>query len=112
LCKLSDTVNIDVKKDLFPQGFSPNGDPYNNTFVIEGLDQDIHYVDLRIVNGAGTEVYKISNRNGQTSLSWDGKNERGLDLPEGTYYYMLNLTLKTTNASVFKKSGFIILKRY
>jgi gliding motility-associated-like protein len=111
-CKLSDTVNIDVHKDLFPQGFSPNDDPYNNTFVIEGLDLDVHYVDLRIVNGAGTEVYKTSNRNGQTSVTWDGKNEKGLELPEGTYYYMLNLTSKKTNASVFKKSGFIILKRY
>ncbi len=111
-CKLSDTVNINVYKDLFPQGFSPNEDPYNNTFIIEGLDLDVHYADLRIVNGAGTEVYKSSNRNGQTSVSWNGKNGKGLELPEGTYYYMLNLTLKKTNASVFKKSGFIILKRY
>jgi gliding motility-associated-like protein len=111
-CKLSDSVSIDVHKDLFPQGFSPNEDPYNNTFIIEGLDLDVHFVDLKIVNGAGTEVYKTSNRNGQTSISWDGKNDKGLELPEGTYYYMLNLTSKKSNASVFKKSGFIILKRY
>ena len=111
-CKLSDTVSIVVQKDLFPQGFSPNGDTYNNEFIIEGLDSDIHYVDLRIVNGAGTEVYKTSNRNGQTSISWDGKNTKGDEMPEGTYYYMLNLISRKTNASVFKKSGFIVLKRY
>lgn len=111
-CKLLDTVNIEVYKDLFPQGFSPNGDIYNNDFIIEGLDLEDHYVDLRIVNGAGTEVYKTSNRNGQKKISWDGKNEKGLDLPEGTYYYMLQLSSKKTNASLFKKSGFIILKRY
>ncbi len=111
-CKLSDTVNIEVYKDLFPQGFSPNGDTYNNDFVIEGLDLEDHYVDLRIVNGAGTEVYKTSNRNGQNKISWDGKNEKGFDLPEGTYYYMIQLSSKKSNASLFRKSGFIILKRY
>jgi gliding motility-associated-like protein len=111
-CKLSDTVNIVVKNDLFPQGFSPNGDSYNNEFIIEGLDPELNYVDLKIINGAGTEVYKISNRSGLTSLSWDGKNQKGIELPEGTYYYMLKLTSRDGKGSDITKSGFIILKRY
>jgi gliding motility-associated-like protein len=105
-------VNIIVKNDLFPQGFSPNGDSYNNEFIIEGLDPELNFVDLKIVNGAGTEVYKTSNRNGQTSLSWDGKNQKGIELPEGTYYYLLSLTSRDGKVKNITKSGFIVLKRY
>jgi gliding motility-associated-like protein len=112
LCKLSDSVTVELLKDFIPQGFSPNGDAYNNTFIIEGLNLDDNYVDLSIVNGAGTEVFKTSNRDNQKWSDWDGKNSKGLDLSEGTYYYMLKVTSKQSNGPVFKKSGFIVLKRY
>jgi flagellar hook assembly protein FlgD len=69
-------------------------------------------LDLRIVNGAGTEVFSTSNRNGQEFSSWDGKNLKGLDLAEGTYYYMLKVTPKDGSISPSSLSGFIILKRY
>jgi hypothetical protein len=112
ICRLKDTVTIDLLKDFIPQGFSPNGDAYNNTFIIEGLNLEDNYVDLSIVNGAGTEVFSTSNRNGQKWADWDGKNSKGLDLSEGTYYYMLKITPVRQSSQVFKKSGFIILKRY
>jgi gliding motility-associated-like protein len=111
-CKLKDSVDIELLKDFIPQGFSPNGDDWNNTFVIEGLNQDDNYIDLSIINGAGTEVFKTSNRGNQKWTDWDGKNSKGLDLSEGTYYYMLKITSKRSNGPVFRKSGFIVLKRY
>jgi hypothetical protein len=110
-CKLADSVNIQLLADFIPQGFSPNGDAWNNTFVIEGLNQDDNYIDLSIVNGAGTEVFKTSNRDPQIWTDWNGRNSKGADLSEGTYYYMLKITSKT-NGQVFKRSGFIVLKRY
>ena len=111
-CKLTDSVNIELLKDFIPQGFSPNGDAWNNTFIIEGLNQDDNYLDLSIVNGAGTEVFKTSNRDNQKWIDWNGKNSNGLDLSEGTYYYMLKIGPRKGNGTVFKKSGFIVLKRY
>ncbi len=110
-CTLDDSVSIELLEDFIPQGFSPNGDAWNNTFVIEGLDLEDQYVDLSVVNGAGTEVFSTSNRNGKIWIDWDGKNDKGFDLPEGTYYYLLNITLKD-DKPVSKKSGFIVLKRY
>ena len=111
-CKLKDSVNIELLKDFIPQGFSPNGDAWNNTFVIEGLSPDDQHVNVRIVNGAGTEVYSFSGE-GETLREWkgwDGKNSAGNDLPEGTYYYMLKIT--GISGQVFRRSGFVVLKRY
>jgi len=111
-CKLKDSVSIVLFKNFIPQGFSPNGDAWNNEFVIEGLNPDDNYLDLSIVNGAGTEVFSTSNRGSQKWSDWDGKNSKGYDLAEGTYYYMLKITPKNQIGSVVKKSGFIVLKRY
>jgi len=100
--------------DLFiPEGFSPNDDPqgYNNTFVVRGLDLENQTAELRIINGAGNEVYYTSNLDGNEWIDWDGRNGSGKDLPEGTYYYLLKIT-SLGNGQVFKKSGFIVLKRY
>lgn len=111
-CKLKDSVDIELLKDFIPQGFSPNGDAWNETFVIEGLSPDDQHVDFRIVNGAGTEVYSFSGE-GDTLREWkgwDGKNSSGDDMPEGTYYYLIKITGKS--GQVFKRSGFVVLKRY
>jgi gliding motility-associated-like protein len=109
-CSLKDSVNVELLKDFIPQGFSPNDDAWNNTFNIEGLNLTDQTVELKVVNGAGTEVFSTSNRSGQKWINWDGKNSRGLDLPQGTYYYMLKIS--STSGKSFKRSGFIILKRY
>jgi hypothetical protein len=115
-CKNEDLVNVNVYELVVPEGFSPNNDPenYNNTFIITGLDLPNQIAELTVVNGAGTEVFSTSNREGQTWTDWDGKNSKGLDLPEGTYYYLLKITSAgpAGNGQVFKKSGFIVLKRY
>jgi hypothetical protein len=112
-CSVSDIVNIEVKHIEIPEGFSPNNDPggYNNTFVIRGLDLPNQVADLKIISSAGTEVFSTSNIDGQEWTDWDGKNQKGMDVPEGTYYYLLKIISKNNN-SVFKKSGFLILKRY
>lgn len=112
-CKMEDFVNINVYSLIIPEGFSPNNDPgnYNNTFIITGLDLPNQAAELTIVNGAGTEVFKTSNIDGEVWTDWDGKNSNEIDLPEGTYYYLLKLTSNGTG-QVFKKSGFIVLKRY
>jgi hypothetical protein len=112
-CVRSDQVNISVYDLVIPEGFSPNNDPggYNNTFIVRGLDLPNQIAEISIVNGAGAKVFSASNRSGQKWTDWDGKNSKGLDLPEGTYYYLLKITSRSNN-QVFRKSGFIILKRY
>jgi hypothetical protein len=122
-CISEDLINVDVYDLLIPEGFSPNNDPegYNNTFVISGLDlrkrmvnsDSVPYqiAELTIVNSAGTRIFYTTNRDNNVWKDWDGKNSKGVDMPEGTYYYILKIISDETK-SVFRKSGFIILKRY
>jgi len=56
-------------------------------------------------------VFSTSNIDGNEWTDWDGKNSKGIDLPEGTYYFLLKITSKKSG-QVFRKSGFIVLKRY
>jgi len=107
LCKLEDSVSIELLEDFIPQGFSPNGDEWNDTFIIEGLDLWDQDVSLSVLSGTGKEVFSTSSPDWK---DWDGKNSRGIDLPEGTYYYLLKISKE--NKLIFKKSGFIVLKRY
>jgi gliding motility-associated-like protein len=114
-CKLSDSLRITVSKDFEPSAFSPNGDGINDQFVIEGLNlSEPNSAEMTIVNSSGTEVFSTSNFNGETWTDWDGKNSRGIDLPEGTYYYLLKVITKDPVDNidrVDKRKGFIILKR-
>jgi gliding motility-associated-like protein len=73
-----------------PNAFSPNSDGRNDLLVIPGLE---YYPDnhLIIFNRWGS---KVLDRRGYQS-DWDGRSENNLnwgeELPESTYYYVLDL---------------------
>ena len=74
-----------------PQGFSPNGDQYNNWFNIQGLYDIFTDHQLEIYNRYGDIVFQ-----GNNDKPWLGEINRGLNnhgniVPVGTYYYILNL---------------------
>jgi gliding motility-associated-like protein len=64
-------------------GFSPNGDQFNQVFVIEGIERYPNHT-LCIFNRWGERVmFSAGYQN-----DWDGK-WNGQDLPDGTYFYLL-----------------------
>jgi hypothetical protein len=69
-----------------PQGFSPNNDGIDDTWFIKhpfGMK-----IDVKVVNRWGNEVYA----NPDYKNDWRGKgikNFLGEDLPEGTYYFVV-----------------------
>ncbi len=82
------TVYLDILcEDLtIFNGFSPNGDYINDSFVITGIESFANNT-LIIFNRWGNQVfYKegYSNDNG-----WDG-TWKGSPLPDGTYFYLLD----------------------
>ncbi|MBP9070218.1 MAG: gliding motility-associated C-terminal domain-containing protein, partial [Bacteroidia bacterium] len=98
---------FEVEFDFFiPQGFSPNGDGVNDLFEIRGI-RFFPDNELKIINRWGNTVY-IKKGYANT---WDGTTEIGIEiggnkLPEGTYYYILNL-----NNNTKPYTGFLYLNR-
>ena len=82
-------VYITVLPDglIIPNGFSPNDDGDNDNFVIVGIDQYPNNT-LRVFNRWGNIVYEVDGYNSE----WDGTYFRnGEPVPDGTYYYVLDL---------------------
>ena len=110
-CQSEDRLDLLVHEEFIPGGFSPNNDAFNNTFVISGLDLSNQTAELSILNTSGNEVFSTTNRDGKTWVDWTGSNSRGVALPEGTYYYFLKVS-SNLSGLVFKRSGFVLLKRF
>ena len=74
-----------------PKGFSPNGDGYNDTWVIKGLENYITN-KLTIYNRWEIKVYEKTNYqnnwDGSSYLSGYGGTNK---LPSGIYFYILEL---------------------
>jgi len=80
------TLNKEGTPFLFPTLFTPNGDGINDNFIIKGLE-DYPENDLEIFNRWGNQVFKASGYMSQGKL-WDGAN-----LNDGTYFYILKVTM-------------------
>jgi len=84
---LSQVINIEKSQRVvnIPNIFTPNGDAFNNDFVITGLNPCDTY-NLWIYNRWGQLFYHaVSN----TIFSWDGIYH-GIKVPEGVYYYVFH----------------------
>lgn len=84
----SNELTLEFIHDIFiPSVFTPNGDGYNDTFIIDKLEL---YPENEIIifNRWGEAVYSKKGY----SRDWDGEN-----LPSGIYYY--SLKLKVINRS-------------
>ena len=80
-CVGNDTVRVFVGMN---EGFSPNGDGYNDTWEISYLNQ-YESSKIEIFNRWGASLWSSSYPNIE---NWDGKHN-GSDLPVGTYYYII-----------------------
>ncbi len=81
---------------------TPNGDGRNDDFAPEVIYQFPNN-QFRVFNRWGEKVYEEYNYIG----GWYGKNQKGEDLPEATYYYNLILSLSRKR----KLYGSITIKR-
>jgi gliding motility-associated-like protein len=64
------------------KGISINNDGFNDVFELSNLG--VKYV--QIFNRYGMKVYSKSNYTNE----WDGKSDDGEELPDGTYYYVID----------------------
>jgi gliding motility-associated-like protein len=77
---------INTQKVEMPNGFTPDGDQINDTFVIPALAQ-FNKVTLQVYNRYGHAVYESAQYNND----WNGTSSfNGMELPDDTYFYILN----------------------
>lgn len=82
----------DVPNDFFiPDGFSPNGDGINDSFVIKDIEFIYPNYTLEIFNRYGNGMYKGD----KNKPAWDGMNYEksgiaGGVAPNGVYFYVLH----------------------
>ncbi len=75
--------------------FTPNGDGINDVFRIEGDFNLTGCVNLLIYNRWGAMVFSSSDN----YATWDGRTFAGEEVPDGVYFYILEI-----NGMIFKKS--------
>ncbi len=81
------TVTIICDKILIYNGISPNGDSLNDVWRMPGIDQYPNN-EVRVFNRWGQLVFE---RKGYLNATgWDGR-WNGHDLPDGTYFYLIDL---------------------
>jgi len=90
------------KPDI-PEGFSPSGDNINDEFEIKNLLNIYPDFELTIFNRWGNPVFNTDNYQN----NWDGYSFSGVQLPDGTYYYVLQ-----SNGMACPQTGCVQLLRH
>ena len=77
---------VTISAECVPNVFTPNGDNINDTW---NLESTFLYSDseIRIYNRYGRLIFQSVGY----SSPWDGKNENGNDVPEGAYFYNIDI---------------------
>jgi len=97
-CVADAMVEIKVDDIIVPSVITPDGDGKNDYFIIGGFSERI---ELIIINKWGNREYTNDNY----LNDWDGRNIKGIELPNDTYFYILNF-----GNNIIKK-GSVLVKR-
>jgi gliding motility-associated-like protein len=89
-CIEQGSVNVKEPEAIkLPNTFSPNGDGFNDFYVIKGI-QGYPDSQLDIFNRWGNLVY---SKKGYTN-DWNGLSNNGSELPDGTYFIVVDLNME------------------
>jgi hypothetical protein len=105
VCETSDDTTRVVRNDVKRyRGFSPNGDGYNEYFIMQGLPYADEFT-ITFINSLGSTVRTIDQDNvseidvdesliegvlrEDETVVWDGRANNGNLVASGTYYYVL-----------------------
>ena len=94
---LTESATVTVESCSIPKGISPNGDGLNDSWDLSAYN----IKKVEIFNRYGTKVYSKSNYENE----WFGQSDSGNELPDGTYYFVIDFTDLET------KTGWIYINR-
>jgi len=79
---------------------SPNNDGDNDVWQIKNVDREtVQSAEVKVFGRWGTLVWEGSSYDNKTVV-WKGKDQKGADLPDGTYYYVATINDKTYNGYI------------
>lgn len=96
-CPNTDSIVVDTIACMIQKGISANNDGKNDYFDLRGFNVK----KLGIFNRYGLKVYSKNNY----SDEWKGQSDNGDELPDGTYYYVIERENGET------KTGWIYINR-
>jgi gliding motility-associated-like protein len=108
---LSDPVNtsigqIEAEGEFrglkIPNGFTPNGDGFNDTWKMNGLSPALERNEVLVFNVRGKLVYRMQNYREQ----WDGRDLDGNVLSEGDYFWIF----RSANAAGMIKGSVNVMR--
>ena len=94
-------LDFDDYFDIFiPNVFTPNGDGENDIFAVEVAGELNKCSDLKIYNRWGQIIFISTGGN----TKWDGHTNVGQAVPEGTYFFVVEINgiMKSGSVAVFR----------
>ncbi len=103
---VSDNMEIAVEPLEITKGFTPNGDANHDYFEIGAANAE--RISIKIFNSAGILVFESDDY--KEGNLWDGHNPDGVESPEGTYFYLIDMKVAGKEETVQFRSFVEILR--
>jgi gliding motility-associated-like protein len=90
---------------------TPNGDNYNDTWIIDNIQFWPENVIL-LYNRWGDRIRAFEHYD-NTTVYWDGTNDEGEHVPDGTYYYIVRVRHIDSMSGTMRedaKTGFVMVR--
>jgi gliding motility-associated-like protein len=105
--KTSKVIQVEIPSEIeIPNVFTPNGDGINDVYHLS-VSKNLSEIKISIFDRWGQMVYELTTPKG--NIAWDGKNQYGVEVAEGTYFYIL--TAKGNDGANYENKGTINLMR-
>jgi gliding motility-associated-like protein len=96
-------ISCEPSSILIPNVFTPNGDGENDFFTVDGVN--LASVKGEIYNRWGQKMFAWDNVKG----AWDGRTTAGVEVPDGTYFYIIT-ALGNDGTEYFKKGTVSLIR--
>lgn len=93
---VSDSLKITILPLKIKKAFTPNNDDRNDYFELGAVNAE--HAEIKIFNRSGQLVYESENYcgsslNGANCDIWSGLSKNNIELPEGTYFYIIKMKI-------------------